>query len=215
MPWTGHTVVISVKSEFVADFLGYPGEPLLQDSWPDRGGVAPKPFKDLSARFPDFLTNQDSRYNGITMYDTILVSTDGSELSKKAIREADKLAHRIGSKLVLIYVVANRHLPPLTEGFSSPDRSAERERARKDMEAEGQAVISDAAKSVTMTRDTLEQHFVISDSPYEAIIEAARQSDCSLIVMASHGRRGLSGVLLGSETQKVLTHSKIPVLVVR
>ena len=159
--------------------------------------------------------NPKHGYNVTTMYDTILVSTDGSELSKKAVREADKLAHRLGSKLVLFYVVANRRLPPITEGFSSPDRPAERERAKKEMEAEGQAVIADAAKSVTMTKDTLEQHFVIGDSPYEAIIEAARKSNCSLIVMASHGRRGLSGVILGSETQKVLTHSKIPVLVVR
>ena len=61
----------------------------------------------------------------------------------------------------------------------------------------------------------MEQQFTVSNSPYEAIIEAAKKFECDLIVMASHGRRGVSGVLLGSETQKVLTHSKIPVLVVR
>ena len=76
-------------------------------------------------------------------------------------------------------------------------------------------MLSLAAKKAKLSNGNLEQHFVISNSPYEAIIAAAKKFKCDLIVMASHGRRGVSGVLLGSETQKVLTHSLIPVLVVR
>jgi nucleotide-binding universal stress UspA family protein len=149
------------------------------------------------------------------MYKSILVPTDGSEFSDAAIKEAARLAKELGSRLVLFYAVPRYPLPPLTEGLSAAGRVKEKEQAQRAMEAEGQAILAAAAKNAMLAGLDVRQQCVVSNSPYEAIIEAAINSECELIVMASHGRRGLSGVLLGSETQKVLTHSKVPVLVVR
>ena len=148
------------------------------------------------------------------MYSSILVPTDGSEFSDKAVKEAAKLAKELGSKLVLFHAVSMQ-LPPLTEGFAAPNRPKEREAAKAEREAEAKQILAYAAASVKVPGVTVEQQFVVSNSPYEAIINAAKKFGCELIIMASHGRRGISGVLLGSETQKVLTHSTIPVLVVR
>ncbi len=147
------------------------------------------------------------------MYKRMLVATDGSELSDKALQEAANLLDGSNSTLVIFYA-APVHMPPLTEGLSDPMRPEEREQARKAAEEHARAVLSSAAGTLKST-GTIEQRFAVSNSPFEAIIGAAEKFGCDLIVMASHGRRGFSGVLLGSETQKVLTHSKIPVLVVR
>ena len=131
------------------------------------------------------------------MYKSILVPIDGSELSDAAIREAAKLAKAPGSKLVLFYAVPQYQLPPLA------------------IEEEPKRVLAYAAQNFNLAGLNVEQQFTVSNSPYKSIIEAAKVFQCELIVMASHGRHGVSGVLLGSETQKVLTHSSIPVLVVR
>ena len=123
------------------------------------------------------------------MYGTILVPVDGSEFSEKAVKEAARLAHALGSKLVLFHAVP-QHLPPLVEGMSAATRPRERAAARKEMEDWAQAVLSAAATKAKISNGNVEQHFEISNSPYEAIIQAARKFDCELIVMASHGRRG-------------------------
>ncbi len=148
------------------------------------------------------------------MYSRILVPVDGSEFSEKAVKEAANLGHALGSKLLLFHAAAE-HVPPLVEGMSAATRPRERAQAKKEIEDWAQAVLSAAAKKAKLSNGNVEQHFEISNSPYEAIIQAAKKHQCDLIVMASHGRRGVSGVLLGSETQKVLTHSLVPVLVVR
>jgi nucleotide-binding universal stress UspA family protein len=148
------------------------------------------------------------------MYKRILVPTDGSELSDKAIEEAAKLAKELGSELVLFYAVPY-HPPPLMEGVSVVNRLANEEQAQRALEAEAKQILALAAENVTVAGPAVRQEFKRSQAPYEAIIEAAKTFACELIVMASHGRRGLSAVLLGSETQKLLTHSKVPVLVVR
>ncbi len=148
------------------------------------------------------------------MYTKILVPVDGSEFSEKAVKEAGRLAQALGAKLVLFHAAAE-HLPPLVEGMSAATRPKEREAARKEIQELARMVLSQAARKAKLSNGDLDQQFVVSNSPYEAIIAAAKKFKCDLIVMASHGRRGVSGVLLGSETQKVLTHSLIPVLVVR
>ena len=148
------------------------------------------------------------------MFKNILVPTDGSEFSDAAIEEAAKLAKALGAKLVL-FNAAPQHLPPLTEGFSAPGRPKETEAVHRAAEAEAKKLLASAANNFNLSGLTVEQQFTLSNSPYEAIIEAAKKFECELIVMASHGRRGLEGLLLGSETQKVLTHSRVPVLVVR
>ena len=149
------------------------------------------------------------------MYTSILVPVDGSEFSEKAVKEAARLAQALGSKLLLFYAAPHYHLLPLTEGLSPGNRPEEKAMARKEMEDWAKSLLAEAARKANLADGKVEQHFVMSDSPYEAILLIAKKFKCDLIVMASHGRRGVSGVLLGSETQKVLTHSKVPVLVVR
>ena len=149
------------------------------------------------------------------MYSSILVSIDGSAFSDKAVSEAAQLAKKLGSKLVLFYATTHYETPHLAEGMPAPHYVEEKEKAKAVMEAGAKQLLANSARSVVVQGLTVEQQFSVSSSPYEAIIEAAKKFDCELIVMASHGRRGISGLVLGSETQKVLTHSKLPVLVIR
>ena len=148
------------------------------------------------------------------MFKHILVSTDGSKLSAKAIRAAARLAQATGAKLTGAYVIAPFVPPAYGEGVVyipglSPKRykeATEREARRALAAVEIEARTAGAEYgSTTLT----------ANNPWEGIIRAAKAKKCDLIVMASHGRRGLAGLLLGSETTKVLTHSKIPVLVCR
>ena len=148
------------------------------------------------------------------MYKHILVSTDGSKLSTKAIRTAVKLAHATGGKVTGVYVIAPFVAAAYGEGVMympaiSPSRYkqiTERE-ARKALAAvEIEARTGGVQCSSTM---------LTADNPWEGIIRAAKTKRADLIVMASHGRRGLAGLVLGSETTKVLTHSTVPVLVCR
>ena len=147
------------------------------------------------------------------MYKHILVPTDGSKLSDKAVREATSLAKTCGAKLSLFYCAPGYPTPMYAEGaliaYLPPAKF------KKDAEAHAGRVLDAAKKRATSAGVTVATTFVTSDSPWQAIIRAAAKAKCDLVVMASHGRRGLSGVLLGSETHKVLTHSRLPVLVVR
>ena len=148
------------------------------------------------------------------MFKHLLVSTDGSKLSAKAIRTAVRLARAAGAKLTGAYVIAPFVPPAYGEGMVympalSPRRykeAAERE-ARKAL-----AVVEIEARTAGAEYGSA---MLTANNPWEGIIRAAKARKCDLIVMASHGRRGLAGLLLGSETAKVLTHSKIPVLVCR
>ncbi len=149
------------------------------------------------------------------MYKTILAPTDGSEFSDAALREAGALAKTLGAKVILFHAIPHYHAAPLTEGLSAAGYFQEIEHAQEEQKAEGEQILTSAARNVNLVGVEVERDSAVSNSPYEAIIEAANRYSCDLIVMASHGRRGLSGLLLGSETQKVLTHSRIPVLVVR
>lgn len=147
------------------------------------------------------------------MYKKILVPTDGSELSNKAVKEAaELLADRVGTGVVVFHTVVEPYVPRSAEGVGLEELKT---RLREGLEIRARDFLAEAAKILEVTGMKPEQELVHSQKPYEAIIEAARKHGCDLIVMASHGRSGLSAVLLGSETQKVLTHSEIPVLVVR
>lgn len=147
------------------------------------------------------------------MYSKILVPTDGSQLSNRALKEAASLARAVGATLTLFYAAPAYRMP--SAGFEGVliQNVVTPERYRRSMRAHARRLLDTAARKAggTVTRRACE----FSDQPYEAIISAARKNKCDLIVMASHGWRGLKGLLLGSETHKVLTHSKIPVLVVR
>jgi len=147
------------------------------------------------------------------MFKNILVPTDGSPLSQEAVRKAVTFAKETGARVVAFYAKPEAPMPQYIEGIQVDrliqeqyDKAAE-EQAKKILGfAEG--LCRDAGVACSTAKAS-------SDSPYEAIIDAANSNGCDLIFMASHGRRGISGLLLGSETSKVLTHSKIPVLVFR
>ena len=147
------------------------------------------------------------------MYQRILVPTDGSALSKKAVKSAVELASTVGAEVVALNVVP-RYPTAYFEGGVSVSNS-EVARVEKQWAERGQsladAVTSIAEKSGVRARAVT----VRSDLVAEAILAAARKNKCDLVVMASHGRKGLKRLLLGSETQHVLTHGNIPVLVLR
>lgn len=147
------------------------------------------------------------------MFKNILVPTDGSELSASTVARAIEFAKDASAKLAFFYAQPDFPMPIYGEGALFDPTTPEQFSRAAAAEAEkilAQAKSAAEAAGVESTGDT-----VISEVPFEAIIAAAERNRCDLIFMASHGRRGLSGLLLGSETQKVLTHSKIPVLVYR
>ncbi|MDO5625173.1 MAG: universal stress protein [Pseudomonadota bacterium] len=147
------------------------------------------------------------------MYKRILVATDGSELSNKAVNHAIGLAALSGAELMALKVVP-RYPQSYFEG-SIPLSADDVARVEKQWTEDGQNVV-DAVKQAGEAKGVkvlaiLAKSDVVSD----ALIAAAQKHEADLIVMASHGRKGVRRLLLGSETQQVLTHSEIPVLVLR
>ena len=147
------------------------------------------------------------------MYQRILVATDGSTLSKKAVRSAIKLALGLDAELVALYVVPRYPMTYFEGGMSiSPEEVSRTEKRWAD---KGQAVVDEVQQAAQLQGIKAKAVIARSDLVAESLISAAKKHKCDLIVMASHGRKGLKRVLLGSETQHVLTHSTIPVLVLR
>ncbi len=147
------------------------------------------------------------------MYEKILVATDGSTLSKKAVSSAIALAALTGASLVAIKVVP-RYPQSYFEGGLAL-QAAEVGRIEQQWADEGQAVVDEVKTQAELEGVKTRALTVKSDVVSDAIISAAKKHKCDLIVMASHGRKGVKRLLLGSETHQVLTHSHIPVLVLR
>jgi nucleotide-binding universal stress UspA family protein len=147
------------------------------------------------------------------MYTRILVATDGSTLSKKAVNSAIALAALCGAELVAIKVVP-RYPQSYFEG-SIPLSVDDVKRVEKQWAEDGQAVVDAVKKTAAAKGVSVKAVTVKSDLVSDALISAATKYKADLIVMASHGRKGIKRLLLGSETQHVLTHSHIPVLVLR
>ena len=147
------------------------------------------------------------------MYEKILVATDGSTLSKKAVSSAVALAALTGASLVALKVVP-RYPQSYFEGGLAL-QAAEVGRIEKQWADEGKAVVDEVKKMAELQGVKTRALTLKSDIVSDAIISAARKHKCDLIVMASHGRKGVKRLLLGSETHQVLTHSHIPVLVLR
>jgi len=147
------------------------------------------------------------------MYKRILVPTDGSPLSKKAVKAAVELAATVGAEVVALYVVP-RYPTSYFEGASDVGTS-EVARVEKMWAEQGLARAEDVSRAAEKAGVKAKAVTVRSDLVAEAILAASRKNKCDLIVMASHGRKGLKRLLLGSETQHVLTHGTIPVLVLR
>ena len=148
------------------------------------------------------------------MFTHILLPTDGSKLSDHAVREGIAFAKEINAKVSAIHVVPEFQMVA-DEGFVAPMSAQFKQRFEKESRARAQQVLDKVEKMANTAGVAYDGVIVNSDFPYQMIIHTAQKRKCDLIMMASHGRRGLSGLLLGSETAKVLTHSKIPVLVVR
>jgi nucleotide-binding universal stress UspA family protein len=147
------------------------------------------------------------------MYQRILVATDGSALSKKAVKSAITLAALCGAELVALKVVP-RYPQSYFEGGIAL-QAEEVGRVEKQWADDGQAVV-DAVKKAAGAKGVVAQALTVkSDVVSDAVLNAAKKQQCDLIVMASHGRKGIKRLLLGSETQHVLTHSLIPVLVLK
>jgi nucleotide-binding universal stress UspA family protein len=152
----------------------------------------------------------------MTMYQHILLPTDGSKLSDRALKAAVGLAKRLGAKITALHVMPTQQMF-LGEGFVAPMTISQslRNQFKKQAALRSKEILENACAQAAAAGVGCETVSVASDTPYRAIIKQAARSGCDLIMMASHGRRGISGVLLGSETAKVLVHSEIPVLVVR
>ena len=145
------------------------------------------------------------------MFKTILVPTDGSDRSDKAINTAVDYARNCGASIIGISVAEPYPFSPLAESSMAIDPSLYEENVRTLAEQHVKK-ISDAA---TVAGVPCQTATVLSFSPDEEIITAAKTYGCDVIFMASHGRSGISRMFLGSKTQKVLANSTIPVLVLR
>ena len=145
------------------------------------------------------------------MFKNMLVPTDGSDLAAKAVEQGILFAKEIGAKITAVTITEPSNLLSVspTQLEYTPIEYQKYSKAHAESVF---GTVSDAAKSAGVVCETLH---VEHEQVYQAIIEATEARRCDLIVMASHGRRGVSAVVLGSETVKVLTHSKIPVLVYR
>jgi Universal stress protein UspA and related nucleotide-binding proteins len=145
------------------------------------------------------------------MFKHLLLPTDGSELSEAAIRKGVRFANASHAKVTGVSVMPEFHVLTFNTAMIEDTKKVFLAESRAQAKA-NLALLKKLADEEGVPCDT---EVAVSDHPYEAIIRIAESKGCDLIMMASHGRRGMQAVLLGSETQKVLTHSRIPVLVYR
>jgi len=147
------------------------------------------------------------------MYKQLLVPTDGTKLSDKAVAQAIELATALGAGITFLHTTAGMPRPIYTDGVSPAfaTRTEYNERAK----ADAMKILDKASAKAKAAGIASKTVHVTTDAPWESIIAVAKKAKADAIVMASHGRRGLASLLLGSETTKVLTHSTVPVLVVR
>ena len=147
------------------------------------------------------------------MFKHILVPSDGSELSQDAVRRAVSFAKEAGAKITAFHVKPEYPVTYYGEGVlidtTSPEKFDEL------AETQAQEILDFIMELCREAGVPCSRLTAVSDSPYEAIVEASKESGCDLIFLSSHGRHGLTSLLLGSQTQKVVTHSTIPVLVYR
>jgi nucleotide-binding universal stress UspA family protein len=148
------------------------------------------------------------------MYRHILIATDGSALAEKAVSHGLTLAKSVGAKVTALIVVAPFNVNDVPDSKVRPMSEAIEQHSEHTRQHADRVLsqVADAAKAADVACEIVQ---IEHGQPYQAIITAAKDKDCDVIVMASHGRSGISALLLGSVTHKVLTHTKIPVLVCR
>ena len=145
------------------------------------------------------------------MFKHILIPTDGTDLSRKAVIYGMQLAKSVGARVTAITISEPYHVASM-DAVLVAETPEEHEAQTARVAERALEQVRMAAEAASVSAETVRE---VHDQPYRAIIDAAHARNCDLIVMASHGRRGMSALLLGSETVKVLTHSTIPVLVYR
>lgn len=149
------------------------------------------------------------------MYAKILIPTDGSPLAEQAVDRGVELARALGAAVTVMTVVEPFHVVSYALTGEAAQLQANIRAYEKQAEGHAASVLDAAATKADALGVTVTTLSVQSDHPSEAIIRTAEELGCDLIVMASHGRRGMAALVLGSQTTKVLTHSKVPVLVLR
>ena len=147
------------------------------------------------------------------MYKHLLVPTDGSKLSDKAVAQAIALAQALGAGITFLHATPGMPRPVYADGVSV--EMVSRKEYNQRAKADAARILDKASAKASAAGLKSQGVHVSSDTPWESIIAVAKKTKADAIVMASHGRRGLASLLLGSETTKVLTHSAVPVLVVR
>jgi nucleotide-binding universal stress UspA family protein len=147
------------------------------------------------------------------MFKKILLPTDGSPVSRKAVKQGVALAKSIGAKVVGFFSPEDYRVLMYSE-YIPPSLLSEEEFEAQAKKAADKH-LGPVEKTAKEAGVPYEGFYLAGIAPWEAIIEAARKKKCDLIVMGSHGRSGLAALVLGSQTTKVLTHSKVPVLVTR
>ena len=148
------------------------------------------------------------------MFKHLLIPTDGSELSTKAINAGIAFAKETGARVTGYFALEAKPAQVYGEGYHFPDakKAQEHDRVMRDAGARYIDAIGKAAGAAGVAFDSVVNE---AAAPHEGIVSAAREHDCDVIFMASHGRRGIARVALGSVTADVLAHSTIPVLVYR
>ena len=147
------------------------------------------------------------------MFKHILVPTDGSTLSLRAAKDAVRFAKVHGARITAFYAAPEYH--PNISGDYMPANFVPLAEFKKQVQKTADNYLGQVKKLAEVGKVACTGSHANNESPYQAIIKAAKANKCDLIFMASHGRRGITGLLLGSETNKVLTHCKLPVLVYR
>jgi nucleotide-binding universal stress UspA family protein len=147
------------------------------------------------------------------MFKHILIPCDGSELSNRVVDKAIEFAREIDARITGFYAQPEYSVPYYEGGIPIDAMTPESFSALT--ESQAKSILDDVAQKANAVGVVCDTYTSANDATYQAIIDAANAKGCDLIFMASHGRRGIAGLLMGSETHKVLTHTTIPVLVYR
>lgn len=147
------------------------------------------------------------------MFKHILIPTDGSAFSEKVVKDGVALAKTINAKITGVHIFPSHHISPY--GEFGPSDDVVQKQMRDSATTQGNQYLDRIEAVAKSSGVSFERVISENDDAWRGIIDAAQKKKCDLILMAAHGRRGLSALVLGSETNKVLTHSKIPVLVYR
>ena len=145
------------------------------------------------------------------MYKHLLIAVDGSLLSESAFKRALVFAKEMGATVTLLRAIPEDHLLIYQAEMLGTTQTQHTDQARKNAQSYLDGLETEARHALVPCNAVV----TVNDHPHEAIVEAAQNQGCDLIIMGSHGRHGMTGFLLGSETQRVLAHTRLPVLVFR